>query len=35
MDNSQIGAQSVKRDDEEDLSKRKDEDEVEDVQMNM
>ena len=35
MDNSQIGAQSVKRDDEDDLSKRKDEDEVEDVQMNM
>ena len=35
MENSQIGAQSLKRDNEEDVSKRKDEDEVEDVEMNM
>ena len=35
MENNQIGAQSVKRDNEEDVSKRKDEDEVEDVEMNM
>ena len=35
MENSQIGAKSVKRDDEEEVSKRKDEDAVEDVEVNM